>query len=57
VPYQRRSEELEALDHLMEALVARQRQLRVAAQRLLLVGVEYSCQEQVSIDHPAKPFV
>ena len=42
---------------LSVALVARQDQLRAADQRLRLVGVGYSCQEQVSIDHPAVPFV
>jgi hypothetical protein len=57
VPYQRRPEELEAADHLMESLVVRQHQLRAADQSLLLVDVGYSCQEQVSIDHPAVPFV
>jgi hypothetical protein len=43
--------------HLMEVLVARQHQLRLVVQSLLQVGAGYSCQEQVSIDHPAEPFV
>jgi hypothetical protein len=42
---------------LLVALVVRQHQLRVADQSLPLVGVGYSCQEQVSIDHLAVPFV
>ena len=56
VPCQRRSEELEVVV-LMEALVAHQHQLKVVDQSLLLVGEEYSCREQVSIDRPAIPSV
>jgi hypothetical protein len=48
-------EELGVVD-LSEALVVRQHQQRVEAQSLLLAGVEYSCQERESIDHPAVPF-
>lgn len=42
---------------LMEALVARRNQLRMVVQRPPLVDVGHSCLEQVSIDHPAEPFV
>jgi len=42
---------------LLVALVARQHRLRAVDQSLRLVDVGYSCQEQVSIDHPAVPFV
>lgn len=42
---------------LSEAPVARQRQQGVEDQSLLLAGVEYSCQERESIDHPGVPFV
>ena len=41
---------------LSEAFVARQHQLSVD-QSQLLVGVECSCQEQVSIGHPEVPSV
>jgi hypothetical protein len=53
------SEELEVVGLAVDLLVApvvHQHQLRVADQSLPLVGVGYSCQEQVSIGHPAVPF-